>query len=106
MGPEILTNGYHDLQNVLHNDQSKPWVVQKFGGTSVGKFPGEIADKIVRYTVRSLSCGYTGDDFNIGRVSASLVWPLSALLGVMIPRLRALRTGLLTRLSSWYQVWS
>lgn len=25
-----------------------PWVVQKFGGTSVGKFPGDIAEKIVK----------------------------------------------------------
>jgi len=28
----------------------KRWIVQKFGGTSVGKFPVQIARDIVRYT--------------------------------------------------------
>ncbi|OAA66260.1 aspartokinase [Cordyceps fumosorosea ARSEF 2679] len=30
------------------NSPELPWVVQKFGGTSVGKFPGKIANDIVR----------------------------------------------------------
>lgn len=48
MGSEALVNGHHTHQILLHNDKSKPWVVQKFGGTSVGKFPDQIADKIVK----------------------------------------------------------
>ena len=31
------------------NDSSRGWVVQKFGGTSVGKFAVKIAEDIVRY---------------------------------------------------------
>ena len=34
---------------VLQNPSSRGWVVQKFGGTSVGKFPDKIAEDIVRY---------------------------------------------------------
>ncbi len=34
---------------VLQNPNSRGWVVQKFGGTSVGKFPDKIAEDIVRY---------------------------------------------------------
>ncbi len=49
MGSQILVNGHHNHQDLLPNDKSKPWVVQKFGGTSVGKFPGQIAETIVRY---------------------------------------------------------
>jgi aspartate kinase len=30
------------------NDSEAGWVVQKFGGTSVGKFPVNIAEDIVR----------------------------------------------------------
>jgi len=31
------------------NDCKAGWVVQKFGGTSVGKFAGNIAEDIVRF---------------------------------------------------------
>ncbi|KAF2992876.1 Aspartokinase, partial [Neopestalotiopsis sp. 37M] len=35
--------------SVLHGNTSENgWVVQKFGGTSVGKFPDKIAEDIVR----------------------------------------------------------
>jgi aspartate kinase len=34
---------------LLKNPDSRGWVVQKFGGTSVGKFPDRIAEDIVRY---------------------------------------------------------
>lgn len=33
---------------LIGNDASAGWVVQKFGGTSVGKFAVEIAEGIVR----------------------------------------------------------
>lgn len=54
MGSDVLVNGHHNHQNFLHNDKSKPWVVQKFGGTSVGKFPDRIADKIVKHAKPNL----------------------------------------------------
>jgi hypothetical protein len=34
---------------LLKNASSNGWIVQKFGGTSVGKFPDKIAEDIVRY---------------------------------------------------------
>ena len=50
-GEEPLTNGVHGEDEngvpLLQNDSSKPWVVQKFGGTSVGKEPTVIAEGIV-----------------------------------------------------------
>ena len=53
MGLDSLTNGYHDhgasqALSPVRNDQSKPWVIQKFGGTSIGKFANQIAEDIVR----------------------------------------------------------
>ncbi len=55
MGHEYLTNGFHEVQSennnahdLIVNDQFKPWVVQKFGGTSVGKEPGQIVERIVK----------------------------------------------------------
>ena len=56
MGSEALVNGHHHgpSNSLLRNDKSKPWIVQKFGGTSVGKFPDQIADKIVKYAIMLL----------------------------------------------------
>lgn len=34
---------------MVKNPESRGWIVQKFGGTSVGKFPDMIAEGIVRY---------------------------------------------------------
>jgi aspartate kinase len=34
---------------MLTNPRGHGWIVQKFGGTSVGKFPDKIAEDIVRY---------------------------------------------------------
>lgn len=34
---------------LLQNDSPNGWIVQKFGGTSVGKFPDRIAEDIIRY---------------------------------------------------------
>ncbi|MCJ1247269.1 Aspartokinase [Trapelia coarctata] len=53
MGLESLTNGLHDTGVVqepafLRNIPSKNWIVQKFGGTSVGRFAENIAGDIVR----------------------------------------------------------
>ena len=48
MGSTTLVNGYHKAL-VRNGDSSRKWVVQKFGGTSVGKFADKIAEDIVRY---------------------------------------------------------
>jgi aspartate kinase len=44
------------------NDSEGGWIVQKFGGTSVGKFAGNIAEDIVRYVLleRSRDSGVVG----------------------------------------------
>jgi len=34
---------------LLSNEAEGGWVIQKFGGTSVGKFAAQIAEQIVRY---------------------------------------------------------
>lgn len=34
---------------LFKNSSPNGWIVQKFGGTSVGKFPDKIAEDIVRY---------------------------------------------------------
>jgi aspartate kinase len=54
MGAVGLTNGRHEgpipVQSHLRkNDTPRGWVVQKFGGTSVGKLPANIAEDIVRW---------------------------------------------------------
>jgi hypothetical protein len=36
------------------NDSRGGWVIQKFGGTSVGKFPKQIAENIVGYVSTKL----------------------------------------------------
>lgn len=48
MGSNTLVNGYH-AGLIRNDDSSRKWVVQKFGGTSVGKFANKIAEDIVRY---------------------------------------------------------
>lgn len=60
----ILTNGVHADSRVpplnahpgppnahpgTHKNGSGGWIVQKFGGTSIGKFAVNIAEEIVRY---------------------------------------------------------
>ena len=48
-----LLNGngtsHTQTEKLKGNDSEGGWVVQKFGGTSVGKFAREIAEDIVRY---------------------------------------------------------
>ena len=53
MGLGQLTNGYHDNgvaqdSSLLRNDRSKTWVVQKFGGTSVGRYAEGIVEHIIK----------------------------------------------------------
>ena len=50
MAPTILESRHLDsapAKGLLQNDASKLWIVQKFGGTSIGKFATEIAENIV-----------------------------------------------------------
>jgi hypothetical protein len=48
----VETNGHSEV----HSDLSeRRWIVQKFGGTSVGKFPVKIAKDIVRYIAQDTS---------------------------------------------------
>lgn len=42
-----VPNGHSDVQ-LKRNESEGGWVVQKFGGTSVGKLPINIAEDIVR----------------------------------------------------------
>ena len=42
---------------LVKNASPNGWVVQKFGGTSVGKFPDKIAEDIVRYVKTLLKDG-------------------------------------------------
>jgi hypothetical protein len=46
-GNHSRSNGLPRSDQPLHNDSSKSWIVQKFGGTSVGKVPEQIAEGIV-----------------------------------------------------------
>ena len=41
-------NGFAGASEKQRNDSSKSWVVQKFGGTSVGKFAEEIVELVVK----------------------------------------------------------
>lgn len=45
---------------LLRNSSPQGWIVQKFGGTSVGKFPDKIADDIIRFD--HLPCPEDEDD--------------------------------------------
>ncbi|KAL8827372.1 MAG: hypothetical protein Q9191_003221 [Dirinaria sp. TL-2023a] len=49
MGSQILVNGHPNNSSIVHNDISRAWIVQKFGGTSVGKFADQIAENVIRY---------------------------------------------------------
>lgn len=48
------TNGFHKAEQYIatapeRNGRRGTWIVQKFGGTSVGKFPDKVAEDIVKY---------------------------------------------------------
>jgi len=50
MAAHVTTNGFE--QRIPHKQEKElpgnaNWVVQKYGGTSLGKFPKEIAEDIV-----------------------------------------------------------
>lgn len=62
MSAEAVPNGQHlalsGTQSLpKKNNAEKAWIVQKFGGTSVGKFAVNIAEEIVRYGVYG-ACRY------------------------------------------------
>lgn len=40
---------------LVQNASSNGWIIQKFGGTSVGKFPDKIAEDIIRYDIHHLN---------------------------------------------------
>lgn len=50
---------------LFKNSSPNGWIVQKFGGTSVGKFPDKIAEDIVRYV----------SDSHLDLGSVVLPWP-------------------------------
>jgi aspartate kinase len=49
MSPPLSVNNPEMARALLKNHGDRGWVVQKFGGTSVGKFPDKIAEDIVKY---------------------------------------------------------
>jgi len=46
--------------SLLKNASTGGWIVQKFGGTSVGKFPDKIAEDIIRYGQTTQKGGRNG----------------------------------------------
>ena len=52
MGSEALLYGHYDhtldTARLVRNDSPGKWIVQKFGGTSLGKFADRVAEDIVR----------------------------------------------------------
>lgn len=64
MDSRPLVNGYHDSGHLVHNDNFKPWIVQKFGGTSVGKFADQIAGNVVRWA-QTLEARFNPPDVDI-----------------------------------------
>lgn len=73
MGPQLMVNGDDNSLSVQHrNPHTKPWVIQKFGGTSVGKFANKIAEDLVRSDATPMlpmSSSVPGIDVYLGRVS-------------------------------------
>lgn len=61
MGNEAIANGYRDVDSnsLLKNNSSGGWVVQKYGGTSVGKFALNIAEVIIQFVSRPGKSNYS-----------------------------------------------
>jgi aspartate kinase len=53
MSPPLTVNNPEMARALLKNHGDRGWVVQKFGGTSVGKFPDKIAEDIVKQYVEN-----------------------------------------------------
>lgn len=53
MSPPLSVNNPEMARALLKNHGDRGWVVQKFGGTSVGKFPDKIAEDIVKQYVEN-----------------------------------------------------
>jgi len=69
MSATAKVNGHQNSPAELAAESAqKPWVVQKFGGTSIGKFAVNIAEDIVRYVPTwILVSGARGRLINTGR---------------------------------------
>ena len=48
MDSSPLVNGCYKASEMLYSDPSRPWIIQKFGGTSIGKFVEEIVEQVVK----------------------------------------------------------
>ena len=60
MKNEAIANGHRDVNSnsLLKNNSSEGWVVQKYGGTSVGKFALNIAEVIIRFVPHPRKSNY------------------------------------------------
>lgn len=77
MSAAVFTNGHQDASTITNNapknnDSSQGWVVQKFGGTSVGKFAVNIAEDIVRLADLNSATKQTNTYYMVFFYSASL----------------------------------
>lgn len=50
-GPRNAASTAQTIEQLRGNNAKGGWVVQKFGGTSVGKFASNIAEDIVRFVI-------------------------------------------------------
>lgn len=48
MGSLREVDGDYTPQPILCNNTIKPWIVKKYGGTSIGKFADSVTDDITR----------------------------------------------------------
>src|SRR5258706_7807875 len=56
-------------------DPDTPWLVQKFGGTSVGKFAAKIAEDVVSYAILTIYVAKVSDScFSIAVTSITTKW--------------------------------
>lgn len=79
------------------NPSTHGWIVQKFGGTSVGKFPDKIAEDIVKYVncLWFLEKAGAGEltMAGAGHMSRTIGWWLCARHGVQARRQQGPRVG-------------
>jgi aspartate kinase len=72
MSPNSLPNGLCSVSqpNGFIDTPGEKWLVQKFGGTSVGKFPLNIVDNVVRRVIFIALC-YQSSALTFSRPSLS-----------------------------------
>lgn len=97
MSPAILENGLRGVCTnapapSVRNNADGGWIVQKFGGTSVGKLPLNIAEDIVRYVAHSSDQDDSNFEF-VGRIWKAIGLQLFALLEVQEKRLKVQQVG-------------